>query len=537
MSSEPGVEPLREPETGGAGAQEIPESRLHPSAMIFEAIRTVRSWVSAALIPGLAALFGSGLSAWAISLILTLAALLVIFSVVWGFLSWRATSYGVAGGVFFLKRGVLQKNERTIPLDHIQSVDTVQGFVQRLLQATGLLDVVEVRIETAGGSASETDASLAALTRPAAVGLRREIRRIRSLEGGPEPGTPNAEPEGPEVIRTLPTRDLLIAGATSGQIGAAAAIVAFASQFFDNFVNRFLSGPVVEGIVQTVAPYAFAVLLLAVFAIGLFAWLLAIVGTVLAYAGFTLSRSPDGKYLYIKRGLLRRYEATLPVARIQAVRTVEGVLRQPFGLAMVRVESAGYGEQAGSAGASTLFPLMLRREVPDLLARTLPEFAVEADLRPLPRRALRRYILRATFPALFIVPVAAASLFFTGLLESLLVYAVPGAVALFVALALYGWAEFRAAGWALRDGCFVSRERNLARTTSVAPRRRLQSRSVVVSPLQRRLDLATLRTRVASGSGGATFEVVDLDVWSAKTLLSDLGPGIRAGGGVPARSR
>jgi putative membrane protein len=62
---------------------------------------------------------------------------------------------------------------------------------------------------------------------------------------------------------------------------------------------------------------------------------------VLAHAGFTLSR--EGDFLYVKRGLLERREATIPLARIQAVRISEGVLRQPFGLASLRVESAGYG--------------------------------------------------------------------------------------------------------------------------------------------------------------------------------------------------
>ena len=48
-------------------------------------------------------------------------------------------------------------------------MDTVQGIIQRAF------GVYEVRIETAGGGASEPDASLAALDRDAAQTLRREI--------------------------------------------------------------------------------------------------------------------------------------------------------------------------------------------------------------------------------------------------------------------------------------------------------------------------------------------------------------------------
>lgn len=524
MNSEPQETPEPGEDTPPEASEETSEavrspSRLHPSSMIFEAVKFVRSWASAAAIPGLAALFGSGLSVWVISLAVFGGVVLVAFSAVWGFLSWRATTYEMSGGAFYLRRGVFQKSERTIPLDHVQSVDTVQGFIQRVLNSTGLLDVVEVRIETAGGGSGETDASLSSLKRDDALTLRREIEDARRepVEGEEGPG--------PTVIRTLTTRELLIAGATSGQIGAAAAIIAFASQFLDNFIENLFSERFVEGVLQTIAPYAFVAVALTVLVVGLFAWFLAIAGTVLSYSGFTLSRSADGKYLNIKRGLIRRYEATVPISRIQAIRISEGLLRQPFGLAMLRVESAGYGAKAEDAGVSTtLFPLLPRRDALAFLREVAPEFAVEPRLTPLPRRALRRYLVRSVVPALLFVAVALVPLLATGLLSAFLFYYVGVSLALLVLSALYGRAAFRAAGWAVEGDCFVARSRALSRVTSVAPRRRLQSRSVVRSPFQRRLSLATVRARVASGSGGATFEVVDLESSSAEFLAGRLGP-------------
>lgn len=509
------------------GAQASPPEeeairRLHPSSMLFEALRQARSLASAAVVPGVALLFGSGLSAWVISLILIGAVVLVVFSAVRGFLSWRMTTYAVRGGAFYLKRGILQKNERTIPLDHVQSVDTVQGFVQRGLSAAGVLDVVEVRIETAGGGSGETDATLTALTREEATALRREVERTRRDRAGV---SPDEEEPQPTVIRKLTTRELLAAGATSGQIGATAAIIAFASQFFDDAIERFFSERFVNDFVQAIAPSAVVVVALVVLVLGLFAWLLSIAGTVLSYAGFTLSRSPDGKYLNIRRGLIKRYEATVPISRVQAIRLSEGLFRQPFGLAMLHVESAGYGSKAEDSGVSTtLFPLLPRREVAGLLEEILPELAVFPTLNPVPRRALRRYVLRSTLPFLAIAGIAAVPLTLTDLMADFLGYYAAGTVALLALSALYGWAAYRAAGWAFEGDCFVARSRSLARTTSVASRRRLQSRSVVRNPFQRRLDLATIRARVASGGGGATFEVVDIESEEAEALIPALGP-------------
>ena len=470
--------------------------RLHPAAMLIDALRSVRRLLGASALPGIFVLFSQGFSPWILALILVGLAVAVALAAVWGFLSWRATTYGVVGGSFRLRQGVLQKSERTIPLDHVQSVDTVQGIVQRIF------GVYEVRVETAGGGASEPDAALPALGREATEALRREIEGSRR-----EPV--EDEGAGPEVLRRLSTRELLIAGATSGQIGVALSLLAVGSQVFDEFFSEAFF----RNLVESLAPNALVVALILVPAVALLAWLLAIAGTVLAHFGFTLAR--EGDFLYIKRGLLERREATIPLGRIQAIRISEGVLRQPFGLASLRVESAGYGEDAGVS--TFLFPLLPRDEVRAFLQRATPEFAVLPPLERLPRRALRRYVFRATVPAVVLTTAA--------ILVPLLVFDVASgfaSLALVPVFALYGWLRFRAAGWAVAGDRLVVRSRSLARITAIAPRRRLQSRSVSQSPFQRRVGLATFGTEVASGIGGSALEVTDLAFDDARSLADKL---------------
>jgi putative membrane protein len=479
------------------------EKRLHPVAMLVGAIRTLRRWVSGLVFPGVVLLVSQGFSLWTVTLFLLGLLVVAALAALWGFLSWRATTYTVTGNSFRLRQGVFQKNERTIPLEHVQSVDTVQGIIQRAF------GVVEVRIETAGGGASEPDASLAALDRDAAQALRREIegsKRERSEETA-----------GPTVLRRLSTRELLLAGATSGQIGVAFSVLAIGFQFLDNFFSEDF----VRRLVETLAPNWLMVILILVPAGVLLAWLLAIAGTVLAYSGFTLSR--EGDFLYIKRGLLERREATIPLSRIQAVRISEGVLRQPFGLSSLRVESAGYGEDAGVS--TTLFPLLPRNEVEELLAGAAPEFAGAPAIRPLPRRSLRRYIFRATFQYLIIAFAAAlvSFLVFQSALGLLVTILIPSAAA-------YGWLCYRDAGWAFEEDRLVVRHRSLGRKTAIAPRLHLQSRGMVSSPFQRRVRLATFLAEVASGSGGSVLRVKDLDGGAAETLVGDLGPGVRPEG-------
>ena len=472
---------------------ETTERRLHPVGMLLAALATVRRWFGLAAFPGVAALLNGEFGMRTLLLVLLGIALVAVLSAVWGVLSWRATTYRVSGGAFHFKQGVLQKSERSLPLERIQSVDSVQGVVQRVF------GVVGVRVEAAGGG-GEPEISLSALSRIAAGTLREELTRSTRRAY-------TEAPEEPAVLRRLPIRDLLLAGLTSGQIGVAASVVFGASQA----VERMLPRDFAQRLSEAFFPQTVTAVLLLVLAVALFSWVLAILGTVFAHAGFTLSRSPDGKYLHIRRGLLERHESTVPLARIQAIKVVEGVLRQPFGLAALRVESAGFGAERGVS--TTLFPLLPRKAVGEFLRAAVPEFAAPLDhLEPLPGRARRRYAFRATLPVL-VLTVPYAVLFFPWGLAGLLL-ALPAA--------LYGLLRYRAAGHGLDDDRLVLRFRRLARTTVVAPRGRLQSRGYSVSPFQRRRELATLKIEVASGPGGAAFRLADADAEVAESLIEGL---------------
>ena len=480
-----------------SAAVEVRERRLHPVGMLLAALATVRRWAGISAFPGIAALVNGEFGMRTLFLVLLAFVVLALVSAVWGVLSWRATTYRISGGAFHLKRGVLQKSERSLPLEHVQSVNTVQGIVQRVFGVIGL------RLEAAGGG-GEPEISLSALSRPSAQELREVLTRTRRTLD--EAGEPLEEPS-PTVLRRLSTGELLVAGLTSGQIGVAISVVAGGSQIVDNLLPRNLA----EGLSETLLPRSiFAALLLVLF-VALFAWVLAIFGTVLAHAGFTVSRSADGKYLHIKRGLLNRYETTVPIARIQAVRLVEGILRQPFGLAALRVESAGFGTEEGVS--TVLFPLLRRREAEDFLRAAAPLFAAPlSSLESLPARARGRYAFRSSIPALLVAAPLAFFLFPWGLLA--LILAPPAA--------LYGLVRHRAAGYALSEDRVVLRARRLARTTVVAPRERLQSRGYSVSPFQKRKDLATLEIEVASGRGGTAFRLVDLAGGAARSLVDAL---------------
>lgn len=427
---------------------------------------------------------------------------------------WWTFRYEVTGRELRVRSGFLSRREQHVPIERIHAVDVAESLSQRLF------GVVGVKIETAAGGSSDSDVTLQALTRADAATLRERLEAARHRAHAPATDAASGDDQagGARLIRAMSPRDLVIAGATAGRVGPAVAVVFGAYQLVEDLLPSQLPRWLATAGFSTVGLLSLAV------ALAGGAWLLSVLSTVLTFGGFELRR--DGDRLLISYGLLDRRRSTIPLSRVQAVVITEGILRQPFGLASVKVESAGYGREAAEAGV--LLPLVRRSEVGALLREACPALAepplaeTGQPLTPLPERARRRYVLEqvrgALVLALLAVGVAAAlprapwwwGLFVLGL--------VPFG-------ALLGLLRYRDTGWALDDGGgFVVRGRGIGRTTLITSRQRLQRRSVSRHPLQRRAGLATFRAAVASGGSGGRVAIEHLEESVAFDLLGRLGP-------------
>jgi putative membrane protein len=442
--------------------------RLHPAAIAVLALSALREAAFPIVILLGASIAGQGLDTGALlRSALYLVAGVAVASLM-GYLRWRSTGYRVDEQGVHFKSGIVNTKQTTVPLSRIQGLDTVAGPVQRLFR------VVALHVQSAGGG-SKGEIVLEAVGAEA-------VERVRAAVG--DGRAPEQSAVAPPVCeRRLGRRELLVGALTAGQLGVVLPVLAASTQLFGNVIS---SERDIEDASQLLPDtpggweLALAGLLVA-------AWALSAVGSIVSFAGFAVAR--DGERLRIRRGLLQRSDAVVPVRRIHAVRVVEGVLRRPFGLATLRLEVAGYAEER--AAARTLFPLLRRSEVAAFLAELLPELADEPDgLTAPPARVARRYVL----------PPAVVGLILGGGACLLVPDASPWPLLLAPLLALNGWWSFQAAGWRLRDGRLVMRSRMLARTTLLTPAARLQQHATAQNPFQRRAGLADLA--VAVGKGG-----------------------------------
>jgi putative membrane protein len=455
--------------------------RQHPVAMMTFVFRTLRELI----VPLIVIFFlGQGgdsplFTWWGISLMLS-----VLF--VTGFVSWLRFTWRVEEDELRIEQGLMVRRKRYVPRDRIQAIDISSGPLQRMF------GLVRLNVLTAGGTSPE--AQISALS-------RREARAIQEAL--------QVEARGPEVagedaswpVYRISRKRLLLAASTAGSFGVALSIVGtLMAQINQVITEEQMIAFMEDWAGGTTAEFWITFVVLAVLA----AWLLSLFGTLLRFSGFTLTR--NGRELYIRRGLFEKKQITIPYHRIQAVRVVEGILRQPFGFAMVYVENAGFGDEGGKT--TVVFPLMRKKELQKFLEEMLPEYDVALPgVRP-PGRAFLRYQIRMVVPALVATSALAWFLAWYWLIP-----------VMFGAAGLMAWTRYRDAAAGFEGGSGFLRFRRLARTTVLFHRRRVQSLSVLANWFQRRKELCSISATVASGKGGADFRVDHLEAEDGREWL------------------
>jgi len=233
------------------------------------------------------------------------------------------------------------------------------------------------------------------------------------------------------------------------------------------------------------------------------------------YYGFELGRR--GNDLVYERGLLQRYNGSIPTDKIQTLTVTETAPMRWLGYAALGVETAGYSGGGGEGGSQAAIPLASRARVVSL-ADELFGYEDVALERP-PKRARTRYAFRFTIAVLAGVALAyGVSMLF----PSFTLWYVPAVALLGVPAAAH--LKWKHRGWALCDDHVVVRSGFWRRRTHVVPYYRLQTVVSEATVFQRRRNLASLIADTASSAtiGAASATAYDLDDGTVHDLQREL---------------
>ena len=463
--------------------------RLHPAAIIINALKVLKETLIPIVI--LILLPDNGRGGWDYY-DLIFAGVYFIVSIVSGAITWFKYTYQITSEEIRIHQGVFVKKKRYIRIERIQSIDITEGIIQRLFS------LVQVNIETAGSSSGKAEGVLTAIKKEDAEifqTLLKDAKKNRSdltLEGISNLSDDTAE----RTLFKMPFSQLFLMAATSGGVGIvfSGALVLF-SQFTEVIrFNRFFNE--VEKLI-TAGIYMFIIV---IFLALLLAYIISTILVVLKYTNFTVKKSEDE--LIITRGLLEKRRLTIPIAKIQAVRVVENIIRQPFGLATVYVETASGSIENNENSKVMLFPIIKKQKIKQSIEPFEMDYMFDVPIKHVPQHALKRYVLRQW---IWIIPVILIVVYFFRPYGYM-------ALLLFPIFTFYAYLSFRTAGWNIFERQLtLTFQEFFSKNTYIVRKDKVQSMTSRQSIFQKKVKLESITANSMTGLGPSSGDVVDID--------------------------
>lgn len=489
--------------------------RVHPVSPIINAWQVIAALVAIITYRGVSAYSSGAPSGWEILngiaeafhlrgvLMATVAVVIAVLVVsgLYSWLQWRATAYAVDGGAVWFRSGIVFRTNRHARLDRIQSVDIHLPLLGRIL------GLGRLSIEVAGGAGSSF--TIGFLRATELDELRAHILALAAgLEVGPagegaQPGAP-ARPaaDSPGRVSGALEAEAARGAARRGAFTSSAPIAP------ENVLYEVGAGPLIGSLLLTVPMMVLLVVLVAVVAAS--AWAIAARGAVAAPSlfavvplvvasgsvlwgrfnaefAFTAAASPDG--IRIRRGLTDSRNQTIPPGRIHAIEIRQPLLWRLTGWYRVTMTQAGNSVKMGKENNGGNNELVSARVLLPVGSRAQAELAVWMVVQD----------LGVPDPAAFVDSVfapthAGADAHFTR---------VPHRARLVDPLVR------RRRAYALTGSLFVIRDGWLTRRCALIPLARIQSTHILQGPVERRLDVATVRADLVPGVVSHTARHVD----------------------------
>ncbi len=417
----------------------------------------------------------------------------VVSTLVLGLFSWLRFTYRVEGDELQINKGVFVRKKLYLTKDRIQVIDITEGLLQRVF------GLVKVEVKSAGSGTE--GATISAITREEALELRSLLR------GDSKPKPEEIEEvevkEKTEVLTwRLSGKDLFYAALTSGNFGLIASILGAISGQLDQFITEENLNYLFDHIPGLENASLFVGVLIFIFVIS---YIFSFIGVIFQYADFKVEKME--KELHITSGLLERKQTTVPFDRIQALRFVEGVFREPFGYGMLYVESAGF-QQKNAERSIVLLPFIKKEKLSSFFREFIEDYEEpETQVKP-PKRAFLRYLRRPNYLLLIAIPII---WWFWELGWVLSGFLIPAT--------FLGWLRYNDAVLSFNEHTLKVQYRVLAKRTAFLKKNRAQVSELTINPLQGMKNLATVNVTAASGAGGKVFSLTDIDEEDANFIL------------------
>jgi putative membrane protein len=280
-------------------------------------------------------ILGLGLEEWAYILS-------IVFLII-SYFQYRKFTIYITGDNFVIEKGVLSQEKINVPFARIQTVNSTQNIIQRILGVVGL------KIDTAGSVQNEIE--IPALSKAHAKQLSEYLmeRKYELKEEEQDHAEQGDETENSrsnlrldsKPILELKFRELLLVGLTQNHFRSGFLLFAVINGYLWQFEDYLLK-PFEAYLEETAESFLAQWILLLPFAILAFliiSVLASMIGTALTHFQFKFFLGQDG--MSMSSGLLAKNTYNIPYEKIQYFKWESNPLRALIGLYTLRVKQAG----------------------------------------------------------------------------------------------------------------------------------------------------------------------------------------------------
>lgn len=499
------------------GQMIIPERRLHPMTLAYQALRNLPAF----LLPVYFAVFQGNTEEWVYIL---LSIIILFFTVPNILLQYYFFTFYLTDKEIVVKSGVFSRKQRNVSLSRVQNVNIEHNVIQQIFGLT------KVEIETAGDT--QTEAKLEYVSKQDAHELRETIRKYQSTLDQATPmqtaaaqsiserflmseaddfremisgiSAKIAEPiDAREGKRDKQLFSMSILDAAKLGVLRFRPVILVIVMWLFGVLTQFriidlesqATYSSVQSFVMETAYFGWPIFILgSIIFLLLTTWLLDSILTINQYYNFTLAT--DGTKLYTNYGLLTKRHATVPLKKLQSITITTNAIKKYFDFYKMDIQTAGLGSKSGNA--ESVIPFAKESALIDL-AKNIRDFIIPEQFNSVSKKTIRRTFVRymISLSILSIILYVTFDFGFWLFLGSpLLLY--------------FSYLRWKFMGWAIIGNNIIVKKGVWLQRKTVIPIEKIQTLHVTRTFFQRRLGLSTMSIDTAASAFMSDTSIVDI---------------------------
>lgn len=416
------------------------------------------------------------------------------------------THYWIEGNRLVLQTGLFVIKEKDIQISRIQSIDTSEDIVHRLLKVT------KVTVNTPGQGLS-----LDALSVSQYKALSDYLNQLKTaLNKKDVDSLPEDElsAENTEFTQTSQENIPEETGLFQLSIGEIVKMTILNGAIFRGFFIFLIGFNFITDLplddffteVESVFISASIIILFASILVGMILlYTIGIIASIIKNYGYKVTLTEE--YLNIKKGLLETQSQTIPLKNIQTIEEKRNWIMNFFGYTIFSLGLTSDSSQKDNDnktevkedGQVILFPIIKSKQLKPLVKQCFPDYVLAPVETVVPTRSIRRFI---QFPVLFWLIVATAA--------SMLLWTYAWIIGLFIIVfyGFFGYRSYKLTGYHLSDSeVSIQTPTLFALRKTYVPKNRILNLEVKQNPFLKKANLAKASFNTAHGMTSKTFKL------------------------------